>query len=29
MLVFLILRSTAEAAIGSPNNLATLQALPE
>ena len=29
MSVFLILRSTAEAAIGSPNNLATLQALPE
>jgi MFS transporter, DHA2 family, multidrug resistance protein len=29
ILVFLILRSTAEAAIGSPNNLATLEALPE
>jgi DHA2 family multidrug resistance protein len=29
ILVFLILRSTAEATIGSPNNLATLQALPE
>jgi MFS family permease len=29
MMLFMILRSTSEACIGSPNNLATLEAIPE